>query len=203
MSEQRPEHWDSMYDSGEYLQRWDYTYPSQELVSFIATGLLPTDAMALDVGCGAGREAIFLAQQGFNVTGIDMSEKAIAIAKSRAVEQGVNVDFHCGNVLKMSEDNHSFDFVNDRGCFHLIGSEDRPYYVKEMVRVLKPGGRILLRGCREKPTWDNSFVPVTLNVIQEFFNPFFSSGPVLPLQMISNAAGVGLDGNLVVLQRRD
>jgi len=190
--------WNEAYESGEYLAEWDYAYPSQELVAIIALGIIPAGATALDVGCGAGREAIFLAQQGFKTIGVDASPKALAIAAARAVEAGVSVDWRCADVRALPLENNTVDFVNDRGCFHHFGDDDSRAYAREIGRVLKRGGCFLLRGCRKSDM--PPFVPITETAVKEYFGDTFVYGPVLPITLISDAGK--LDSNIVVLKKK-
>ncbi len=202
MSRNTLEDWNAYYASGEYRQHWDYSHPSSELVAFVAAGSWPTGAAALDVGCGAGREAIFLAGQGFQVTGVDLSEEALRIARDRAAEAGVHVEWKKGNALELPLPDASVDLVNDRGCFHIIGEEDRPRYAAEVARVLKPGGRVLLRGCRGKQWEDQPFVLVTREALERHFSDAFDISPVLPVQLITDSMPEGLNANLAMLQKK-
>src|SRR5436190_21901956 len=105
--------WDDAYSSGAYRKEWEYDHPSQELISFVATADLPRGSVALDVGCGAGREAIFLATVGYSVIGVDFSAAAIHIARQRSAAEGVTIDWHVGDALKLPLKAKSVDFVND------------------------------------------------------------------------------------------
>ncbi|MFD1428509.1 class I SAM-dependent methyltransferase [Kroppenstedtia sanguinis] len=202
MSIKTAEEWNAYYTSGDYRQHWDYSHPSNELVAFVAAGSWPSEAVALDVGCGAGREAIFLAGQGFHATGVDLSEAALQIAQDRATKAGVQVDWKQGNALELPVADASVDLVNDRGCFHMIGEEDRPRYAAELARVLKPGGKVLLRGCREVQWEGQSFVLVTPKAVERHFSPAFDLSPVLPVQLITDSIPEGLNANLVVLRKK-
>lgn len=202
MSQKTAEEWNALYASGEYRQHWEFAHPSSELVAFVAAGSWPSGAVALDVGCGAGREAIFLASQGFHVTGVDLSEEALKIARERAEKAGVRVEWKQGNALALPVPDASVELINDRGCFHMITEEDRPRYVAELIRVLKPGGRMLLRGCREVQWEDQEFVLVTPEAVERHFSHAFDCSPVLPVQLITDSIPGGLNANLVVLQKR-
>jgi hypothetical protein len=91
------------------------------------------------------------------------------------------------------------DFVNDRGCFHVIQRRHRRGFVNEIARVLKSGGRMLLRGSAASSK--GGFVPVNAAEIDRWFDRRrFNRGPVLPIVMIADSGT--LRGNLVVLQRR-
>lgn len=202
MSKKTAQEWNELYTSGAYQQHWEYAHPSSELVTFVAAGSWPLGAFALDVGCGAGREAIFLARQGFRVTGVDLSEEALRIAQERAEKAGVRVEWKLGNALELPVPDASVDLVNDRGCFHMITEEDRPRYVAELVRVLKPGGKMLLRGCREVQWEDQEFVLVTPEAVERHFSDAFDCSPVLPIQLITNSLPQGLNAHLVVLRKK-
>lgn len=191
--------WEDAYSSGSYRTEWDYAQASQELVSFVATADLPRGSRALDVGCGAGREAIFLATCGYSVTGVDFSPAAIRIARQRAAAEAAKVDWQVADVLNLPLDAKSVDFINDRGCFHVIQRRHRHQFASEIARVLKPGGRMLLRGSVRSSR--GGFAALTAEEIGRWFDRRrFSRGPVLPIMMIADTGT--LRGNLVVLKRR-
>jgi len=194
-----PMDWDQTYESGEYLNHWDYRFPSQELVAAIAALGIAPGGSALDIGCGAGREAIFLSRCGLKTIGIDVSAKAIAVARERARAEAAEVEWREGSALKLPVDDRSIDFANDRGCFHHIEDADRGRYAQEVARVLKPGGWLLLRGASE--AGEEGFVPVTeASTDRHFSRPEFTRGLVLPITMISDAGT--LAGSLVVLRSK-
>lgn len=191
--------WDHAYRTGDYKKYWGIPYPSQELVCFVANFPPTNQQVALDVGCGAGQEAIFLAQQGFSVIGIDQSEAAIKIATSQSAKVGVQIDWKLGNVLSLPIDDQSVDFINDRGCLHHISEDDRHRYAQELARVIKPTGKVLIRGCREVN--NERFYAVTQNTIEQHFSPFFTHSPILPIELANNEKE-NLSANLVILTRR-
>lgn len=192
--------WDEAYSTGSYRQQWGISYPSQELVSFIATNLFSKHSVVLDIGCGAGQETIFLAKQGFRVIGVDLSPEGLKIAKENAMNAGVDVDFHLASATDLPIDDHSIDMVNDRGCFHVIPNSQRSAYAQSLARVLKPGGTIFLRGCRNIE--DDHFNAVTPSVIQKYFDHDFSWNTILPIQLSNGHSFEGLDANLVILTRK-
>jgi len=192
--------WDDAYSSGSYRKEWDYAYPSQELVSFVATAGMPRGGVALDVGCGSGREAVFLAKCGYSAIGVDFSSAAIHIARQLGIAEGVTIDWHVADALHLPLEAKSVDFVNDRGCFHIVQRRHRRRFVGEIARILKPGGRMLLRGSAANSK-GGGFVAVTTEEIDRWFDRRrFRRGPVLPIEMIANRGT--LLGSLVVLQRR-
>lgn len=190
-------YWDSAYRNGDF-EHWELNYPSPELVAIVAAGILKKNSRILDVGCGGGLDAIFLAQCGFNVMGVDFSSVALKIAERRAEEARVEVDWRFGNALDLPVEDETIDFVTDRGLFHVIEDGDRPKYSSELCRVLRLQGRALIRGASLESAQDR-FNPVTEQAIEKYFSPNFESSPVFPFPLFSTA-GV-MDGKLVVLKK--
>ena len=191
------DYWDSAYKNGDF-EHWELNYPSPELVAIVAAGTLKKNGRILDVGCGGGLDAIFLAQCGFKVMGVDISSAALEIAERRAREARVKVDWRLGNVLDLPVKDESVDFVTDRGLFHVIEDNDRSRYSSELCRVLKLEGRALIRGASLESAQDR-FNPVTEQAIEKYFSSNFENSPVFPFPLFSKA-GV-MDGRLVVLKK--
>jgi ubiquinone/menaquinone biosynthesis C-methylase UbiE/catechol 2,3-dioxygenase-like lactoylglutathione lyase family enzyme len=98
----------------------------------------------LDAGCGTGENALFLAQQGRQVTGIDFVEQAISRARRKAIERRVWVTFLERDALTLARWDERFDSVTDSGLFHVFSDAERKRYVEGLATVLKPGGRLFL-----------------------------------------------------------
>jgi SAM-dependent methyltransferase len=96
----------------------------------------------LDLGAGPGTQAIELARLGFDVTGTDISPKAVTQAKERAAE--TKARFVVDDILATSL-NEKFDLIFDRGCFHVFESKDHAAYLKSLGRLLAPGGTFFLK----------------------------------------------------------
>jgi SAM-dependent methyltransferase len=130
------------YASGAY-RWWHLSTASPELVEALDDKLIAPPGRVLDLGCGLGVDLAELARRGFDAVGVDLSDAAI----TRARRLHPQVDFHVADVLELPFVTASFDVLLDRGCFHYLAAEDRPRYEKEAWRVLRPGGRFLLRAC--------------------------------------------------------
>lgn len=115
-----------------------------ELAGFFV-GLPSRPRAALDIGCGSGADAVFLAQLGIDVTGVDASERALELARERAVRAGVEVRWVRADALDLPFEEGSFDLALDRGCLHHIAPEAHGRYAAEVARILKPGGVLLVR----------------------------------------------------------
>jgi 2-polyprenyl-3-methyl-5-hydroxy-6-metoxy-1,4-benzoquinol methylase len=99
---------------------------------------------ALDLGTGPATQAIALAERGFQVTATDLSNTAIRKASAKATEKGLNIDFQQDDIFN-THLNREFDFVFDRGCFHVFQPQQRPDYVRVVARLVKPKGYLLLK----------------------------------------------------------
>jgi SAM-dependent methyltransferase len=130
-----------------YLWRapWDIGGPRPELVRLVESGEI-TPCRAIDLGCGIGENVIYLAQQGFNATGADISPRAIAKARRQAQAVGVSPTFLVGDVTDLTKVEGPFDLVVDNGCLHsLFSSAAREDYMRTMLRLTRPGSRYFLR----------------------------------------------------------
>ncbi len=191
-------YWENAFESGEY-KHWESSFPSPELAALAAAGILKTNSRVLDIGCGGGRDAIFMAQCGLNVIGVDISSAALRIAIKRSKKIHVNVDWQRGNVLALPIAAGSIDFLTDRGLFHLLEDVHRLLYSLEVCRVLKSGGHALIRGA-SKESGHEQFNPVSEEAIDRFFVASkFRRGLVLPLPLFS-IEGV-MDGRIVIVQK--
>ena len=92
----------------------------------------------LEVGCGIGVDSIQLARCGFDVTGVDLTENALTVARRYAEHAGVDVDFRLGNAEGLDFPDASFDAVYSFGVLH--HTPDIEAAVGEVRRVLKPSG---------------------------------------------------------------
>lgn len=95
---------------------------------------------ALDVCCGAGINAVYLAKNGFDVTGIDISAKAIDYAREKAGRGGIRCKFIAGDVLNFHFPENNFDLVFDRGCYHHMPQKEKPKFARLIYQTLKSGG---------------------------------------------------------------
>ncbi|UNL83720.1 class I SAM-dependent methyltransferase [Priestia koreensis] len=114
-------------------------YPDETLVSYVRSVNL-TGRKVLDIGCGAGRNALFLASQGFEVDAIDLSSTSIEWAKERADERNLSIRFIHGNLFETALRTETYDLIYDSGCFHHLAPHRRITYNKLVTRVLKTGG---------------------------------------------------------------
>jgi len=105
----------------------------------------------LDLGCGTGRNANYLAEKGNNVIGIEISKTALDIAKNRARELGVSVEYRLGDIGKPYKiEDTSIDIILDVTSSNSLDEKGREIYVSECARVLKSGGYMFVRAlCKD------------------------------------------------------
>ena len=105
---------------------------------------------ALDLGCGQGINAVYLAQQCFSVAAVDFVPAAVAAARTRAEQAGVEVDLHEGDVVEYQAPS-AFDVVLDSGCLHHLPSGKVGAYRKRLDQWLAPGGDYVLVHFAHRP----------------------------------------------------
>jgi SAM-dependent methyltransferase len=145
--------WDERYVSGNLP--WDSGHPSTELRRVVEeTNELPGSGRLLELGCGSGTNAVYLARHGFDVTAVDGSREAIARAQARLAAETIGdgplpVAFHVGDVTALSAglgegDAAPFDVLFDRGCYHCVRLGNLAGFQAMLERVTRPGTLFLL-----------------------------------------------------------
>ncbi|MFD3353613.1 class I SAM-dependent methyltransferase [Streptomyces fradiae] len=137
--------WDRFYADRSRPVPFFVAKPDESLATYLDQGLI-APGRALDLGCGAGRNALFLASRGFEVDAVDLSPAAIAWAEDRAHRAGVDVRFLCGDAFAFAATALSgpYDLVVDSGCFHHLPPHRRLSYLALLDRVLAAGGHLAL-----------------------------------------------------------
>lgn len=120
---------------------WDSGITPPELISYIETH---PPGRAIDLGCGTGTNVITLAQNGWQVTGVDFVPKAIRAAKRKIKNANIQADLRVEDVTNLRGITGPFDLALDIGCFH--GVDDKSAYLDELDRLLAPGGHWLMYG---------------------------------------------------------
>ena len=144
--------WDSEYQSPEHLAISDK--PSENLEKFlrwlnrnVAEYTLDKNSLVGDVGCGNGRNLIYLAQN-WAVCGVgyDISASAVEQAQSIARSESLDLDFSVRDIReKIPLEDASADLILDMMVSHVLSSKEREAYLEDVLRVLKPGGWLFFK----------------------------------------------------------
>lgn len=128
--------WDDFYRQG--TPPWDTGIVEPDLKRLVEKKLvLPCTAM--EIGCGSGVDAIYMAQQGFEVTAVDSSAMAIDRAHSRAKKANVLLRIVYEDVFKFSQHTGTYDFVYDIGFYHFIRKTHLTHYLDMLWKLTRPG----------------------------------------------------------------
>lgn len=98
----------------------------------------------LEIGCGAGANARYIASRGGKVMAIDVAKPVIESNKARALKEGSDCQFLCSNAFELAATPGEFDAVLDCWCFHHIPVHLMVSYAERVAQLLKPGGQFLL-----------------------------------------------------------
>jgi SAM-dependent methyltransferase len=150
--------WNEHYKSG--TPPWETGQPSAELRRVVAQESIQPSA-AIDLGCGSGINSVWLAQQGFDVTGVDVSPLAIEQARRRAAAAGVRVSFVLSDLLKLPANLGPYPFFFDRGCYHAVRRDDAQGYLRTLAKITAPGSvGLVLTGNAKEPSPEGQGPPV-------------------------------------------
>jgi SAM-dependent methyltransferase len=129
---------------------WDIDGPQPAFVRLAQSGNII--GTVLDVGCGTGENALYLAGLGHEVWGIDSARAAIEKARTKSLQRGIGVNFRLVDALALPCLGMTFDSVIDSGLFHVLTDQERGEFVKSLSGVLMPGGRYFLLCFSERET---------------------------------------------------
>ena len=121
---------------------WDIGRAQPELVSLAQAGRIAE--RVIDLGCGTGENALYLATSGLDVVGVDASPEAIRQAREKASRRGIAVTFDIADVLELHDYGEDFDTATDSGVFHVFDDDDRRRYERSVRGTLHPGGRLFV-----------------------------------------------------------
>ncbi|PYQ29401.1 MAG: hypothetical protein DMF56_10555 [Acidobacteria bacterium] len=130
--------WDASYRDGP--APWDIGGPQPAVVRLAAAGAFA--GTVLDAGCGTGENALHIASLGLSVAGVDVAETALAIAREKARDRNIEIEFAAADALQLQHLKRTFDTVLDCGLFHTFDHEERPRYVASLASVTARDGTL-------------------------------------------------------------
>ncbi len=122
---------------------WDIENPPDILKSFIDSQKI-SPCKTLDIGCGSGRNSIYLARKGFDVTGVDLSDEAVKIARTKAGHSGVKCRFFQADLtMKKTVTRDTFDYILEWQVLHHIPFDERKQYINNVHSLICDDGLYL------------------------------------------------------------
>ena len=154
---------------------WDIG-PRKELVKLVERGRIQP-CRAIDLGSGTASNCVFLAQRGFDVTGVDFSPAAIELGKKRAAEAGVHVNFVVGDLTDLRGIAGTFDLLVDYGTLDDLKPPQRDRYMRSVLPLTHAGSCFLLYCFEWAPRWYErpyfSSMALELGEVERRFGPYF------------------------------
>jgi SAM-dependent methyltransferase len=131
--------WNKFYAERERKVPFFVNSPDENLVKYFEEKKIKAGKV-LELGCGPGRNAIYLSEIGCTVDAVDISQEALDWGAERAKEKNVDVHFINKNIFELDIDEGKYDIVYDSGCFHHIAPHRRMSYLNLINKALKPNG---------------------------------------------------------------
>ena len=161
--------WESLYNKQQVeTMPWYSEKLDPDLDEEISNGNLSVNGRFLDLGTGPATQAVQVARKGFPVTGSDISKSAIYRAMEVYANE-LNVVFVIDNILDSSLKDDDYEYIFDRGCFHVFQPSDRTRYVKEIKRILKDNGMLFLKCFSIKEKRDEGPYKFSMSQISQIF----------------------------------
>ncbi len=148
---------------------WDTNTTPPEVMEFLKDA---RPGRALDLGCGTGTNAITLARQGWQVTGVDFAPYAIRAARKKASKAGLEIDFRVGDVSDLSDLSGRYDYALDIGCLHALDGEARAGYAEGLTRLVRTGGVYMLYAWLPR-SWHHRTRGLSGEQVSQLFEPPF------------------------------
>jgi SAM-dependent methyltransferase len=158
--------WDASYQNGP--APWDVGRPQPAVLRLASEGGFA--GAVLDAGCGTGENALHVASLGLPVLGIDVAETALATARAKAADRGIDVEFVAADALHLERLGRTFETVLDCGLFHSLDADERRGYVASLAAVTEHGGTLYVL-CFSDDGPDAGPHPVSRQELLAAFNP--------------------------------
>ncbi len=158
--------WDASYLDGP--APWDVDGPQPAIVRVASDGGLA--GRVLDVGCGTGENALHVASLGLSVLGVDVAGTALAMARAKAADRGIDAEFAAADAFELDRLGRRFDTVLDCGMFHTCDGDERPRYVASLATVTESDGTLYVLCFRDDGP-DTGPHPVSEDELRAAFSP--------------------------------
>ena len=175
-----------MSGSGKDFPDWENLYKSQKVETMpwynenfdsdlekeLDERKIINDGKFLDLGTGPATQAIWLAKRDFKVIGSDLSEAAVSRAR-KVYANEENINFLVDDILNSKFKDNEFDYIFDRGCFHVLLPSDRQKYISKIKQILKDKGILFLKCFSDKEPRQEGPYKFSQYEIRDLFNESF------------------------------
>ena len=175
-----------MSGSGKDFPDWENLYKSQKVETMpwynenfdsdlekeLDERKIINDGKFLDLGTGPATQAIWLAKRNFKVIGSDLSEAAVSRAR-KVYANEENINFLVDDILNSKFKDNEFDYIFDRGCFHVLLPSDRQKYISKIKQILKAKGILFLKCFSDKEPRQEGPYKFSQYEIRDLFNESF------------------------------
>jgi SAM-dependent methyltransferase len=158
--------WDASYYDG--TAPWDVGHPQPAIVRLASEGGFA--GAVLDAGCGTGENALHIASLGLSVLGVDVAETALAIARKKAINRGIKLEFAAADALQLERLGRMFQTVLDGGLFHTFDGGERTRYAASLASVTENDGTLYVL-CFSDDGPETGPHPMSKEDLRAAFNP--------------------------------
>lgn len=190
--------WDFAYRQG--TPEWDSGVPSEELVRIVNKGIVKP-CRVIEIGCGTGADAVFLAQRGFEITAVESSPMAMERARTRAQRAHVLINFILDDVFEYTAEAEKYDFVYDSGFYHFIRNQDLEGFLDMLWRITYPGSFYLAIAGSDQETAEGGPPQVSEETIRAELGRLFEVVRLKPCRMESPRRAEGYLGWSCLMKR--
>jgi SAM-dependent methyltransferase len=184
--------WERQWSRSENA-RWNLEGASGYYIQTFEQGLVKPGDACLDLGCGLGHSAAWLAEKGLQVLGVDYAQAAINQARALHPETH-SLGFRQLDVTVPCPELGQFDAIFDRGCLHVLS--DRAGYYRNLNTWLKPGGLFVLLH-----HFNNYSAEKLRREVVEGLSPECTVIEETPIDMIENSQSEAIPGLLLVVRK--
>jgi cyclopropane fatty-acyl-phospholipid synthase-like methyltransferase len=178
---------------------WDIGRAQDAIVRLAEEGLIAGDV--IDVGCGTGENALYVASTGLSVLGVDAAPTAIAQAEEKARLRGSNATFLVADALALDGLGRTFDTAIDCGLFHTFSDADRIRFERSLHGTLRPEARYVLLGFSEHQPGEQGPRRVTQAEIRATFMTGWTVDSIVAERFAAKVPGDGAHAWLALLTR--
>jgi len=190
--------WDASYRTGP--APWDIGRPQPMVARLASEGGFA--GAVLDAGCGTGENALRVASLGLSVLGVDVAETALEIARAKAAERGIDIEFAVADALHLERVGRTFDTALDCGLFHTFAGDERPRYVASLASVIRRDGTLYVL-CFSNAGPETGPHPVSEDELRAAFDPGagWNVATIEPTRVLTRHHGAGAPAWLATIRR--